>query len=87
MSVHLPAAQESYEDYLKSIGRESDGIAELLVADIRKIGCDVKHRPEPADQKHYEVTPYPPQSKKAKKNGLCKIARLVREPSPPTQRL
>ena len=81
MSVHYPAPGESHVDFLRSIGRENDGIAEITVAELRAKGYGVKHAPEPGDPRHYEVTPAPPPKKKTKKNDLFKMARLVREPS------
>ena len=83
MSVHLPSPGESYADYLRSIGREIDGIAEINASDLRAAGYELKHVPEANDARHFEVWPYQFPTKKAKKNAMCRMARMVLEPQPP----
>ena len=83
MSVHLPGTGETFLDYLHAIGRDTDGIAEITVGDLRALGYGLRSRPESNDPRHYEVLPYPPPSKKGKRTAICRIARLVREPRQP----
>lgn len=79
-SVHLRAADELPSAYLEMVGRPKDGIAEIRVGNLRDKGYGVKHSPDPADARHYEIIHGVNAKKKTKKKDLQKMSKLIWDP-------
>lgn len=78
MSVHLVEATDTVDSFLHHAARELDGIAELSVGDIRRVGCGVCRDPIESDSGHCVIVGVPLTGKKRK--VLFKLASMVREP-------
>jgi len=80
MSVHLVVGAEDPRSYLQLVGRPHDGIAEIVVRDVRATNLyGIVRRPTPEDPEHCEITGA--RSSK-KRRHLFKHATLILDPDP-----